>query len=540
MDRRTVYPGALPRVEDLMGFERDALYGLGYIAQAALGSSPVVDGLVAAQTAPASMNVSIGPGAIYSAQPVDAASFGTLPADANTIVKQGILPTAQTLTLTAPTTSGYSQTYLVQASYSDVDGGATVLPYYNSANPAQPLSGPNNSGQAQYTTRRGLLTISLKGGTSAPTGSQVPPAADSGAVALYTITISNSATTITSAMIQRVSGAPFVDLKLPQVRNAIFHQADNWLTAGGTGNAITLSPAPTFAALGDLVGVPLHFLAPSANTGPVTITVNAFPGVALTWPDGTPFANGDTSTGALMRVMYDGIAFRGGPLSISPRQVRTTLSWAAREMNYTAPGAYTYTVPSSNRGDGLTDILVEMQAAGGGGGCSGDGSGSGVAGNIGAGGGGGAWGKKAISGLTPGTTILVTLGAPGGGVTGAAGTAAASSSFGSFFTLGGGGAGGSGVNTRMIGGLAGGLVTGTVDVLCPGAPGGFTGPNSATITASDVITGYGSGGAAREGIAPGNATGAAGLGFGAGGGGASGGSGLKGGDGAPPKCTIRA
>lgn len=326
-----------------------------------------------------------------------------------------------------------------------------------------------------------------------------------------------------------------------QFTRAVRSQSLNWLAAGGTANAITLTPDPAFTSFTQLIGVPLRFLSSAANTGTVTINVNGRGTKPLTWPDGSPYGAGEIpGPGTLMQAIYDGTAFRGGVVSPSPRQVLALTSWASRKAVYTGAGSYTYTVPSANRADRLTDIEVELQAAGGAGGASGDGSSGGIAGNIGAGGGGGAFAKKKITGLTPGSTIPITLGAPGVGATGAAGTDASNASFGAYFTLGGGKGGAFGSATRAIGGAGGALVSGSVDELCIGASGGFSGPNSATVTASDVITGYGRGGLSHEGFVPLNETGAAGIGYGSGGTGASGGSGLKGGDGAPPKCIIRA
>jgi hypothetical protein len=101
----------------------------------------------------------IGTGSIYTLEAVDAAAYGSLGTDANQVVKQGLLEAPQTLTITPPTTSGFSQVFLVQAIYADTDGDATVLPYFNSSNPALPLSGPGNSGATQNTVRAGVCKL---------------------------------------------------------------------------------------------------------------------------------------------------------------------------------------------------------------------------------------------------------------------------------------------------------------------------------------------------------------------------------------------
>ena len=217
MDRQFAYAGAIPQNTDVLSTNKNVLYGLGHIIQAALGTGTSVVGLVGAQSTIPDLHISIGPGAIYSSQTVDATAYGDLGTDANTVMKQGILKAAQTLTLTPPGTSGYSQVYLVEATYSDTDGGATVLPYYNSSNPSAPYAGPANAGTSNFTVRQGLCTIALKAGTAAPTGSQVTPSTDAGYVPLYTITLVNGQTAITTAQIILAVGAPFVIYNLTNV-----------------------------------------------------------------------------------------------------------------------------------------------------------------------------------------------------------------------------------------------------------------------------------------------------------------------------------
>jgi hypothetical protein len=101
---------------------------------------------------------------------------------------------------------------------------------------------------------------------------------------------------------------------------AIRSQRANYLSAGGTGNAITIAPSPFFAGLADLVGVPLTFVSAAANTGPVTLSVNTMLAQPVTWPDGTPLEAGDIAgPGITATVRYDGAVFR---LTLSPSPVR--------------------------------------------------------------------------------------------------------------------------------------------------------------------------------------------------------------------------
>jgi hypothetical protein len=199
MDRPIVYVGELPRADDFLGLAKDALYGLGFASSAAIGPGTGVSGFAIGPTGPASLSFTIGAGSIYAPETVDSAAYGVLGTDSNNIIKQGILAAPVTLTITPPATSGYSQVYIVQVAYSDVDGGAIVPPYLNSANTDVPFNGAGGTGGSQNTTRQGKAVVQLKAGAAASTGSQATPSPDAGYTALWAITVANGATTITSA-----------------------------------------------------------------------------------------------------------------------------------------------------------------------------------------------------------------------------------------------------------------------------------------------------------------------------------------------------
>lgn len=218
MDRNLVYPGSIPLDTDLLAINRNAMIGLGFLAQAALGTGVVVDGLACTPTAPASLTVNIGPGSIAQLSVVDASAFGSLPADSSDpLVKMGINLQSTPFTLVAPTVSGQSTNYLIEAAFIESDTTPVVLPYYNAANPAQPFSGPNNAGTAQNTQRIQRVQLQLKAGTPANTGSQTTPPVDSGWVGLYVITVNFGQTAITGASIAVLATAPFLNWKLPSL-----------------------------------------------------------------------------------------------------------------------------------------------------------------------------------------------------------------------------------------------------------------------------------------------------------------------------------
>jgi hypothetical protein len=219
MDRNIIYPGSIPLDTDLLSVNRNMMIGLGFLAQAVLGTNTVADGLACQPTSPASMNIVIGPGSITQLCPVDTLAYGSIPADlTDLIIKMGVNAGPTTFGLTAPASVGQSINYVVEASFQEADANPVVLPYYNAANPAQSFSGPSNSGSAQNTVRTQRVQLQLKQGLPGNTGSQTTPAADAGWIGLYQITVSYAQTQITAGNIAVIPTAPFLVWKLPSLR----------------------------------------------------------------------------------------------------------------------------------------------------------------------------------------------------------------------------------------------------------------------------------------------------------------------------------
>lgn len=171
--------------------------------------------LACTPTGPASLDVLVAPGSVYSIQNVDGTAYGSLEADtAHQIMKQGISLDTLTLSCPAPGTTGQSINYLIQAAYQDVDTGSTVLPYFDSDNPDVAFNGPDNTGVSQNTVREGQCVVSVKAGVAATTGSQTTPAPTAGYTGLWVVTVANGQTTITSGNISMAGGAPFISEKL--------------------------------------------------------------------------------------------------------------------------------------------------------------------------------------------------------------------------------------------------------------------------------------------------------------------------------------
>ncbi len=219
MDRIMVYPGAIPLDTDMLATNRNAMVALGALAQMVVGSAPVVDGLACTPTSPASLSVVVQPGSITQLSVVDALAFGSMAADAATkLVKMGINLASMTFSFLPPTTPGQVVNYLIQAAFQEADVLPVVLPYYNAANPAQPFSGPANSGAAQATLRAQQVQLQVKGGVPAAAGSQSTPIADSGWVPLHVVTLAYGQTSVDATAITSSVYSPALQWKLPALR----------------------------------------------------------------------------------------------------------------------------------------------------------------------------------------------------------------------------------------------------------------------------------------------------------------------------------
>lgn len=231
MDRNLVYPGSIPLDSDLLSLNRNTMVALGALAQAALGTNMVADGLACT---PSGLGVSVGPGSITQLSVVDSLAYGSLTADAASgLLKMGVNLAATPFALTAPATSGQSINYLIQATLQEADGGAIVLPYYNAANPAQAYAGPNNSGVAQNTQRIQRVQLQLKSGAPAITGGQTTPPVDNGWAGLYVITVTQGQTVVVTGNIVVLPTAPFLAFKLPQLRPGFASGMQSFTGSGG-------------------------------------------------------------------------------------------------------------------------------------------------------------------------------------------------------------------------------------------------------------------------------------------------------------------
>lgn len=306
MHRQIVYPAAIPLDTDFLNQNKNTMLGLGYLMQAVLGTTTVLDGLACTPTGPATLTVNISSGSIYTLAQIDGTAYGSIAADTvNQIVKQGIVTGVQNFACPAPVTVGQSVIYLIQAAYQDLDGGSTVLPYYNAANPSAPYSGPGNTGTSQNTVRQGLCTVQIKTGVAATTGSQITPTPDVGFTGLYAITVANGQSTVTSGNIVQLSTAPFITPKLPSVMAAVqAGVANSAIDTSGSANTIAISLSPAVTS----ITFPLRIWVKVANTntGAVVINTNGLGNVSATRQDGSAIQPGQLQANGIYPFVYDG------------------------------------------------------------------------------------------------------------------------------------------------------------------------------------------------------------------------------------------
>ncbi len=215
MDRQIVYPGSIPLDTDLLSLQRNAMVALGYLAQATLGSSTVVDGLACSPTAPASLTVSVGPGSITSLSVIDATpSARSRPThrparqdghhirrdDLHAHRPRRIRPVDQ---LPGAGKPGRDRR----------EPGRAALLQRRQPGPALQRR-RRTTACAQNTQRLQRVQFQLKPSPPANAGAQVTPPVDTGWVGLYVITVNYGQTQITAASIAVYPGAPFIAFKL--------------------------------------------------------------------------------------------------------------------------------------------------------------------------------------------------------------------------------------------------------------------------------------------------------------------------------------
>lgn len=411
MDRSIVYPGSIPLDSDLLSTNRNTLVAIGALVQATLGTASIADGLALSPTAPASLSITVGPGSITSLSTVDQNAYGSLPADtADPLMKMGVNLAATTIALAAPTTTGQSVSYLIQAAFQESDANPVVLPYYNAANPSQPYLGPNNTGVAQSTQRTQRVQLQVKASAPAITGTQITPPVDSGWSGLAVVVVAYGQTQITATNILPIPTAPLIPFKLPNLRPGFsqitaFSATSGFVVPAGVNRAkITVVGAGGGGAGCTPSGANFISGAGGGSGGTVIITLQGLtPGVVIPVTVGAGGAGGGSAN--------------------TPGAVGGTSSFGTFASATGGNGGGWGTSQTSAGGAGGQGVGGQLNLAGG---YGGDGMNAGyvLAGNGGAsslGGGGRAGAASGFSGLAPGSGGGGNYGAPGAGGAGGPG-----------------------------------------------------------------------------------------------------------------------
>lgn len=328
MDRDIVFAGQIPLDVNILQPQKNAMIGIGALAQAVIGpqaASPqfAIDGLACSPMTPASLALNIGPGSVYAQGVIDQSAFGSIPADlTETTVLQGILLDSVPLTFVPPVTAGNAVNYLIQVAISITDNTPVVLPYVNPSNPTVPWLGPNNSGTSQNTVRQCTVSLVAKAGVSSSAGTQATPAPDAGYFGLYVVTVANGATALTSTNFSVYPNAPFIPTTLMAVPQNV--QSGKWTFAQDTGSAnalvATLSPAPAGITKGLRVCV---LKTASPNSGTATLNLNDGGAFPIARMGGAPLSGGEMPGLSMIDFAFDGAVWQlqtvtpgqaGGPL----------------------------------------------------------------------------------------------------------------------------------------------------------------------------------------------------------------------------------
>jgi hypothetical protein len=247
-----------------------------------------------------------------------------------------------------------------------------------------------------------------------------------------------------------LSGFTGSDADLQQVPRAVRSQKLNYFSAGGTADALTITPNPAFADLSQLVGVPLRIFSASANTGAMTLNVNSLGAKPIVWPDGTAMAAGDIGASEMFEVLYGGTNFIR--LGMSPARIRAMIA-AARSASRKVRLYYAndvWTKPA-----GLLYAAVKLIGSGAGGGKS---TSTTTTPKNGGGGGNGGYAEDIFAAAELPASVPVTVPAGGAGATGtspANGSNGASTAFGALLAASGGLAGSGASDNYGTGGTGG-------------------------------------------------------------------------------------
>lgn len=208
-DRTIVYTAEEPIESDILNTSKFPMIGIAKLAEALLGQSTQLLGLLCTPNLGGGMVVTVGAGQIYSYVPIDSTAYGAVPPDTtHFILKQGLLQDSENFNVPAPTNPGMSVNYLIEVILQEIDTSSATRDF---------LAVDSNNvptGVVYQTAVNGVrqcnCVLTLKTGVQAPTGTQVTPAPDVGYVGAWVVTVNYGDTNILQSAISLYPGAPFI------------------------------------------------------------------------------------------------------------------------------------------------------------------------------------------------------------------------------------------------------------------------------------------------------------------------------------------
>lgn len=318
--RAIVYTNQVPFESDILRSNLYQMTALGQFATTMLAtglSSPVfARGLTCAPISPPGLQVTVGPGTFYEYEALDATQYGVLPADTNSnhqLFKQAINWDPVTLNTPAPSVSGNSVIHLVQVAFQTVDQNVVDRPYFNSADPTDPIF------QEAPDTRQDVVSILLKPGVES--ASPTPPTPDAGYTGLYYVAVTYGQTTISSGNITVVPGAPFITESLTQkiskaTADAYYVQPAQlqrslftFAVDIGSVNAVVVNPSPAYTGY---TYARISVFVAHTNTSAATLNINGLGAVGIVkFASGhyVPLSGGELLSGGTYEFICDGTQF---------------------------------------------------------------------------------------------------------------------------------------------------------------------------------------------------------------------------------------
>lgn len=342
--RVTVYTNQVPYEADILRSNSYKMADVSKLAETVLGTgisnAKLVSGLPCLPISPPGLQVTVGSGCLYSFESYDATAYSVLPADNDPnhrLYKQALNFDLVTLDTPAPLVIGDSIIYLVQAAFETLDVNVVSRPYFNSADPTDPIF--NNLSD----TRTDKILINVKNGVSSP--SPTPPTPDAGFVPLYYVTVAFGQVAIISNNITVATSAPFITESLTQkvgysdLRSSKY----TYFQDSGSLNSLVVTADPVYSNFN--AGTTITVKAANTITGASSLTIGAIGPVQIKVV-GSDTTAGQISSGGVYTFVSDGTFAQLLNPSVTPSlfygasvyaSVSQAISTGQTKINYNTP-----------------------------------------------------------------------------------------------------------------------------------------------------------------------------------------------------------